>query len=330
MRVVVTGGAGFIGRAIVDRLAARGDEVTALVRDPRTAGFLDRAQVTLVSSDLADAAAMTDHMRGADAVVHGAGMYRVGIREEERAPMWDANVGTTQRVLDAAITAGVPRIVYISTVNIFGNTRGRIADESYQRDSTQGFLTYYDETKYRAHEEAERRIAAGAPIVIVQPAAVYGPHDHSAAGGQLRRAYRGRLRFTGFPSLGLSWVHVDDVAAGVLAALDRGRVGEAYILAADRWTLGEAIALAARLGGKRPPRLVFPTAVLRVMAPLSRLVGGLPGLPPNVDEVIASSEGVTYYSSSEKAQRELGFSPRPLEKGIIDSWGPAADSASAA
>ena len=102
-------------------------------------------------------------MTGAAGVIHIAGSYLVGIPASERPAMYEANVGATQRVLDAAIAAGVPRIVYISTVNVFGNTHGRIVDETYHRDLTEGFVSYYDETKYLAHVAAEARIEAGAP-----------------------------------------------------------------------------------------------------------------------------------------------------------------------
>ena len=169
MRVVVTGGAGLVGRAVVRVLRERGDAVVALVRDPATAAFLADPRTELVRDDLSDVARLTDLLRGADGVIHAAGSYRVGIADSERAAMWDANVGTTTRVLDAAIAAATPRIVYVSTVNVFGNTGGRVVDETYRRDLGSGFLSWYDETKYRAHEVAIDRIAAGAPIVIVQP-----------------------------------------------------------------------------------------------------------------------------------------------------------------
>src|SRR5262245_59054212 len=105
MRVVVTGGAGFLGRAIVRALVERGDEVVALVRDPARAAHLAGDRVTLVQSDLSDTAAMTSAMHGADGVIHAAGSYRIGIKAAEREAMRDANVGTTERVLDAAIAA---------------------------------------------------------------------------------------------------------------------------------------------------------------------------------------------------------------------------------
>ena len=324
MRVVVTGGAGFIGRAIVARLAARGDHVVALVRDPARAAHLKGEHVTLVVSDLSSVAQLSVQMKGAGAVIHAAGVYEVGIKKAQRARMWDANVAATERVLDAALAAGVSRIVFVSTVNVFGNTHGELKDETYTRDLRDGFLSYYDETKFRAHEAALKRIAAGAPIVIVMPSQVYGPHDHSDASAQLERAFKGKLRLTALTDLDVAWVHVDDLADGIVAALDKGRVGESYVLAGDPRRLGDAIAVAAALGGHKPPRLKLPTRALRLIAPLNDRLGGLPGLPADMGEVISSSAGVSYLAAHEKAARELGFKPRGLEQGIADTWGNAA------
>ena len=136
--------------------------------------------------------------------------------------MWMRTSGTTERVLDAAIAAGVPRIVCVSTINIFGNTHGKVVDETYRRDPKDGFCSYYDETKWLAQVAAEARIADGAPIVIVQPGVTYGPGDHSSVGQQLHQAYLGTAAFIALGSLGISPVHVDDLAVGILAALGRG------------------------------------------------------------------------------------------------------------
>ncbi len=321
MRVAVTGGAGFIGRALVAQLAQRGDEVVALVREPDRAGHIAHDRVRLVRSDLGSANALAVQLRGADAVIHAAGSYRIGIKRSERPKMWDANVGATERVLDAAIAAGVARIVYVSTNGVYGDTKGQIVDETFRRDLSEGFLSWYDETKYRAHEAAEKRISKGAPIVIVQPGQTYGPNDHSLASDQLQQAHAGTLRFVAFPTSGLAWVHVDDLAAAIVAALDRGRSGEAYSLAGQCLRSREAIAIAARVGGQKPPRLTVPTAMLRVMAPISDRLGGLSGLPPNLAETIGAGESVTYWASHDKATAELGFGPRPLEQGVADTWG---------
>jgi dihydroflavonol-4-reductase len=318
-RIAVTGGAGFVGRAVVRVLRDRGDTVVALVRDPTKARQeLAGPGIELIASDLSDVEELVEGMRGVDAVIHIAGSYRIGIRKEERGAMWDANVGTTTRVLDAAEAAKVPRIVYVSTANVFGNTHGVLVDETYRRNLADGFLSWYDETKYGAHEVAEQRIAAGAPVVIVMPSQVYGPGDHTAVGEQMRLANEGRLRYRAADDVGLGFVHVDDLAAGIVAALDRGVAGQSYVLSGPVTTLHDAVDVAARIGGKTAPRLRIPSGLLRAMAPLGRLIG-----QPNLREVVSASTGVTYWASAAKAASELGFAPREIEQGLRDTFGAA-------
>ena len=318
MRVVVTGGAGLVGRAVVRVLRSRDDEVIALVRDPARGTFLAELGVELARDDLSDVDRLVGLVTGADAVIHAAGSYRIGIPLSQRAAMWDANVGTATRLIDAGVAAGVPRIVDVSTVIVFGDTHGEVVDETYRRDLGEGFLSWYDETKYRAHEIAEQRIAAGAPVLIVMPSQVYGPGDHSGFGEQLQRAHAGTLRYRAVDTLEIGLVHVDDLAAGIVAALDRGRAGQSYVLAGPATTLADAIAIAATLGGHRSPRLRIPDAVLRAMAPLGRLVG-----QPNIVEIVSASVGVTYLASSAKAEGELGFTAREIETGLRDTFSAA-------
>ena len=318
MRVVMTGGAGFVGGAVARQLRERGDDVIALVRDPGRAGHLNAIGAAVVGDDLSDVRRLVGALGTADAVIHAAGSYRVGIRADERDAMWDANVGTTTRVLDAAASAGVPRVVYVSTVNAFGNTHGAVVDEDFRRDIAAGFLSWYDETKFRAHEVAEARIARGAPIVVVLPSQVYGPGDHSAFGEQLTAAHDGKLPYRAVDDVGVGLVHVDDLADGIVAALDRGTLGRSYVLSGPRTTLGGAVKLAALLGGRRPPRLRVPTGLLRVMAPLGVLIG-----QPNLREVISASSGVTYWATSARAEGELGWRARDVETGLRDTFASA-------
>jgi dihydroflavonol-4-reductase len=320
--IFVTGANGFIGRRVVGVLRERGDELVAMVRDPAAATALREQGVRLVAGDLSSGPALSDAMAGADAVIHLAGVYRVGIPPSERPAMYEANVAVTERVLDAAIAARSPRIVYVSTVNIFGNTHGRIPDETYRRDLAEGFVSYYDETKYKAHVAAEARIAAGAPIVIIQPGTVYGRDDHSAIGAQLKMAYDGTARYTAFADMGISPTHVDDIAAGIVEALDRGRLGEAYILTAVNLRLHEAMDVSARAAGRRLPRLRIPTSLLRFGSRLASGGGGMFGLPPNLPEILTASDGVTYWGNNAKAVAELGFAPRGLEVGAREAYGP--------
>jgi len=314
-RIVVTGGAGLVGRAVVRLLRGRGDAVVVLVRDPRRAAFLADMGAELVESDLSDVAKLAEVLGGADALIHAAGSYRLGIPRSDRGAMWDANVGTTTRLLDAAEAAGTPRIVYVSTGNVYGNTHGATVDESYQRNLDEGFLSWYDETKYGAHEVAEQRIAAGAPIVIVLPSQVYGPGDRSDFGAQVQLAHDGKLTYRALTGVRLGLVQADDLAAGIVAALDRGRIGERYNLSGPQGSLDEAEAIAARLGGHRLPRLHIPDGALRLMAPLGRLMG-----QPNLRELVTASSNVTYLFSPAKAEAELGFRTRDLETGLRDTF----------
>ena len=316
--VFVTGGAGFIGGAVARPLRARGDDVVAVVRDPSKAADLRETGVRLIAGDLGTADAVREAIRGCDAVIHIAGMYEVGVPGSRRPAMYAANVTLTERVLDAAIAEGIGRIVYISTVNVFGNTHGRVVDESYRRDLGDGFLSWYDETKYRAHEIAEARIAAGAPIVIAMPSQVYGPNDHSTFGEQLALAHAGRLRYRALDDVGAGLVHVDDLAGGIVAALDGGSIGRSYVLSGPRTTLRDAIGLAAKVGGREPPALRLPTGLLRVMAPLGVLIG-----QRNLREVIASSSGVTYWATADRAKAELGWQAREIEAGFRDMFATA-------
>ena len=315
MRAFVTGGTGFIGSRVVKRLRDRGDEVVALVRTPSKATELERAGAELVEGDLSAADAIKRGCDGADAVFHIGAVYKVGIPAKERPPMWDANVEGTRRVLDAAEAAGVGRIVYVSTGNIFGDTKGRVVDESYKRDLADGFLSYYDETKFRSHELVKERLAAGAPIVVVQPGVTYGPGDHSEIGNLIDQLRSGKLKMRMFPDAGYNFVFVDDVADGIVLAYDKGRIGESYLLGGQVATMDELYRTAAEALGKKPPRLAMPVALAKASSPFGPVVGPLMGFPPNMRELVKTSN-VTITFRDDKARSELGYDGRPLAAGI--------------
>ena len=321
-RIWISGATGFVGTAVARVLRMRGDEVIAPVRDRRRAEDLLDMGVTVIEDDLSDVDRMTETMKDVDAAIHSAGSYRVGITRQERGAMWDANIGTTTRFLDAAEAAEVPRILYVSTVGIFGNTKGQVADESYRRSIRDGFVSWYDETKFGAHEVVLQRTRTGAPIISVLPSQVYGPGDPSSVGEQLALAHAGKLPYRALDSVGLGFVHVDDLAAGIMAALDRGAVGRSYVLSGPRHRLKDALAIAARLGGKRLPRVAIPNGVLRLLAPVGRLVG-----QGNLREVVQAGAGVTYWASNERAAQELDWHPRELDEGLSDTFEALADRA---
>jgi nucleoside-diphosphate-sugar epimerase len=317
MKVFVTGATGFIGGHVVRKLSERGDEVVALVRDPSKASDLPGGP-SLVEGDLSDEQAIRQGMEGADAVIHGAAIYKVGIPKSERADMHESNVAGTERVLRAALDAKVPKVVYVSTIGAFGNTHGEVVDESYQHPG-QDFTSYYEQTKYEAHQVAKRLIEEGLPAVIVQPGGVYGPEDHSAVGQQINQFLDGKLPLLPFPDLGLNMVHVDDVADGVMLALDRGQVGESYVLGGELTTMRGVIETTARVADRKPPRGNLPTGMLKLMTPIGPVVGKVMGQPPNLRELISSADGVTFWARHDKAMQELGYSPRSLEVGLRDT-----------
>jgi dihydroflavonol-4-reductase len=316
VRAFVTGATGFIGGHLARKLRERGDDVVALVRSPDKAGALRELGCELIEGDLSDEAAIRKGVEGCDSVFHVGAVYKVGIPKSEREAMWDANVRGTERVLDAAHEAGAERIVYVSTCNVFGNTHGELVDESYRRDESEGFLSYYDQTKYRAHQVAEDRLAKGYPIVIVQPAGVYGPHDHSEIGNMIDQARTGKLKLKMFPETGFMLIHVEDVAEGTILAHDKGEIGEAYILAGEQTRMGELVDRVSELSGRKPPRGTMPGALIKASSPLGPVVGPLMGFPPNLRELVRVSSGVTYWATDEKARRELGFAPRDLDTGL--------------
>jgi dihydroflavonol-4-reductase len=316
LRIFVTGGTGFIGGMVVRRLRERLEDVVALVRRPAAAAGLEALGATLLEGDLDDAGALRRGVEGADAVIHAAAVFRVGIPKTERERVHAINVAGTERVLDAAIEAGVPRIVYVSTVNVFGNTHGRVVDEAYHRDLAEGFLSCYDQTKYLAHVAAEERIARGAPIVIVQPGGVYGPGDHSDIGSQIDKARQGKLPFLAFGSTGMVMVHVEDVAAGILLALDKGELGRTYILGGEVTTLKRVVDSAAELGGKKPPRLTLPGWAVKAGIPFAPVLSRVMDTEPNLRELIKAADGVTYWASDRRAREELGYAPRDLRTGM--------------
>ena len=260
MKVFVTGATGFIGGRVVRDLRARGDEVVCLVRSPEKAQDLAELGCVLFEGDLADDVAMRSGMAECDALIHGAAVYEVGIPKSQHTAMYEANVLGTERVLRSAQEEKIPRIVYISTVGAFGNTHGKVVDETYKHPGGE-HTSYYEETKVQAHQIAQRLIdEEGLPCVIVQPGGVYGPGDHSALGTQMDQFLAGRMPMIAFPDLGLNMVYVDDVADGVLLALDKGQIGESYVLGGQITTMREMIETLAKVSDRKAPKRAMPTA----------------------------------------------------------------------
>jgi len=316
VKVFVTGGTGFIGGEIVRQLRARGDEVVCLVRNPEKGAKVAALGCELAAGDLGDGEAILKGMAGCDAVIHAAAIYEVGIPAKQRPAMWEANVAGTERVMKAALEAKVPRIVYVSTVGVFGNTGGKVVDETYEHPEG-SYTSYYEETKLEAHKIVKRMIAEqDLPAIIVQPGGVYGPGDTSQVADLLGEFFAGKLPLLPFPELGICMSHVEDIAGGVLLALDKGKLGEIYVISGPATTMRGAIETVAGVSGRKAPKRNLPTPLMKALIPIGPLVGKMMGQPPNLRELISSADGVTFWASYEKAGRELGYAPRGLEEGL--------------
>jgi nucleoside-diphosphate-sugar epimerase len=315
VKVFLTGGTGFIGGEVVRQLRGRGEEVVCLVRNPERAERVKALGCELLAGDLGDERAIREGMEGADAAIHAAAMYEVGIPASQRDAMREANVGGTERVLGAALEAKVPKVLYVSTVGVFGNTHGKVVDESYEHPGEE-FTSCYERTKWEAHQVARRLIGEGLPCTIVQPGGVYGPGDTSSIAQLLNQFLDGKMPLMPFPDLGICLAHVEDVAGGILLALDEGRPGETYVLSGPAVTTREAIETVAAIAGRKAPKRAMPVWLLKGLTPVGPLVGRMMGQPPNLRELISSADGVTFWASYEKARGELGYEPRALELGL--------------
>lgn len=316
MHYFVTGATGFIGSHLVPKLIAQGHSVTCVVRNPAKAEVLKQLGATLVQGDVTDKASMLEPMRGADGVYHLAGLYELG--REFHARMMAINVDGARNTFEAALEVGVPKIVHTSTVGVFGNTHGQIPDETYRIDKSV-LTSEYERTKWAAHYEvALLMIRRGAPIVIVQPGAVTGSGDTSPLSLIYDMYLRHMPVMVGAQS-GVTWAHVDDVAEGLILAMDKGKIGESYIIAGPALTYRAAMELWQKLTGQPAPKVWLP----------GWLAGGASsfvGLLENTlnvklmfsAEALRSMNNYTFYGRADKAQRELTWQPRPLEQTFME------------
>jgi dihydroflavonol-4-reductase len=253
-------------------------------------------------------------------VYHVAADYRIWVPDP--APMFRANVDGTRDLLSAALEAGAERVVYTSSVATLGLVPGGSADEETP-SRIEDMIGPYKRSKFVAEEVARELVRdRGLPAVIVNPSTPVGPGDikPTPTGRLIVEAARGQM--PAFVDTGLNIVHVDDVAEGHLAAAEKGRIGERYILGGENMALAEILAEVAQAVGRRPPWLRVPHGVLFPVAIGAELAARVTGRDPFVtlDGVRMSRKKM--YFTSEKASRELGYAPRPAREAIADavSW----------
>ncbi len=318
MRTFVTGGTGFIGRRLVRQLIARGDQVNALARSEQGAADLLAWGANPIPGDLDDLQALRAGMAGCEVVFHLAGWYKLGAPDQHSAE--HVNVEGTRRVLTLAWRLGIPRIVYTSTIAIYGDTDGKLVDETYTRQDLI-FASEYERTKSLAYfQVVQPLIAQGAPVVILLPGVVYGPGDHSLVSELMNLFWSGLLAVFPGPETLLSYCHVEDVAAGHILAAEKGRPGESYNLTGPTLSLRGAAGLWASVSGKPAPLVYVPARWLRPLAPLAAWFNSHIPWPAVFSADGVKILGISYAALAYKARKELGWETRPLVQGFQETF----------
>ena len=315
-RVLVTGASGFVGSAIAAALRDAGHPVRVLVRasSPRT-NIDPRDEV--VVGDMLDRASIAAAVSGVRHLIHAAADYRLWAPSAD--DLLRANVDGTRIVMEEALRGSIERIVYTSSVATFDLRAGGLADETRHLPHTEA-IGAYKRSKIIAEDLVADMISRdGLPAVIVNPSTPIGPRDirPTPTGRIIVEAASGRM--PGYVHTGLNLVHVDDVAAGHLAALRHGKVGERYILGGQNVLLADMLRDIALLVGRRPPRLRVPRRLLYPAAAMAEMIAGRTGREPFLTlDGLRMAKNRMYFTSA-KATRDLGFTARPYSEGLRDA-----------
>jgi len=319
MTCLVTGATGFVGSAVARALLERGEAVRVLARAESDRRNIEGLAVEVVEGDLRDKASLERACRGCQALFHVAADYRLWVPEPDG--IYAANVDGTQALMEAAGAAGVTRIVYTSSVATLGLNRDASPADEATPVSLADMIGHYKRSKFLAEAAVGRLVAeAGLPAVIVNPSMPVGPRDikPTPTGRMIVEAARGRM--PAFVDTGLNVVHVEDVAAGHLAAFERGRLGERYILGGENMALGAILAAIAHRCGRRAPRLRLPHALVLPLAYAAEAWARLArsGEPFVTLDALRMAKKRMYFTSA-KAAAELGYRARPAEAALADA-----------
>lgn len=315
---LVTGASGFVGAAVVRALLAAGWRVRAMVRPTSDRRNLEGLAVEFCVGALEDPASLREAVRGTSHLLHVAADYRLWVRDPQA--MFRANLGGTRALMEAALEEGIERVVYTSSVATLGTTGTEAPADEEAPSRLADMVGPYKKSKFQAEEAVRRMVREqGLPAVIVNPSTPVGPGDvkPTPTGRLIVEAAAGRM--PGFVDTGLNIVHVDDVADGHVRALACGRVGERYILGGEDLRLAEILAEIALLTNRRPPRLRLPIQPLVPVAYAAEMVARLTGNEPFVTrDGLRMAEKKMFFSSA-KAERELGYAPRPAREALADA-----------
>jgi len=319
-RVVITGASGFIGSAVARAVHSKGAHVVALVEPGADCRNLEPIGAERIVADIRDADAVRAVCAGARFVFHLAAIYRFWARDPQ--VFYDVNVGGTLNVLDAVRAAGCERLVFTSTVGVLGLDRaagGIPIDETCYADIAHLF-GLYKRSKFVAEHEVLRACAEGLDVCLVLPTFPLGPGDvaPTPTGKVVRDFLNGKM--PGFVETALNVVHVDDLALGHVAALERGRRGRSYIIGGQNMAMREILRTLADYTGLPMPRLQVPLRLVVTAGAASSLVQGrLLRRNPSVPLEAARMSATKMIFSDERARAELGYASRPARDAIRDS-----------
>jgi dihydroflavonol-4-reductase len=311
MRYLVTGATGFVGSVVARQLLARGDNVSVLARPASDRRNLAGLDVRIVEGDLRDPIGLRAACAEIDGLFHVAADYRLWTRNPRE--LYDSNVTGTRNLMEAALAADVPRVVYTSSVATLGTS----ADGSPGTEDTavglNDMIGHYKRSKFLAEQEVQMLVATrGLPAVIVNPSTPIGPFDikPTPTGRIVRDAIQRKI--PAYVDTGLNIAHVEDVARGHLLAYAQGQIGRRYILGGDDMSLKEILTEIAHFCGHSPPRIELPRNAIYPIAYLSEWWAWLShGPEPQVTvDGLRMSKKRMYFSSA-RAKTELGYTARP-------------------
>lgn len=305
MKALVTGGTGFLGAHLVRELLKDGAAVKALVRKGSDRRNLDNVPVEVVEGDLLDPPSLASAMEGCDTLFHAAADYRLWTAEPDE--MYAANLEGTGNILEAALAAGLEKVVYTSTVGALGNPGDGNPGDEDTPVAYADMTGHYKKSKFLAERRAESFLTRGLPLVIVNPSTPVGPLD-------IKPTPTGRIivdfvsgKMPAYLDTGLNLVPVEDCAHGHLLAARKGRIGEKYILGGDDLRLAEILGMLAQIAGVPAPRVRLPYLPVLAASWMNEALAAVTGKEPLIPLAGVQMAKKLMYFSSKKAKMELGF-----------------------